>query len=137
MVSDSSFCGFSFFQKAKNASLNNNNINKNNGGSDSNDIPINAALSLKLGIVNLDEEGSEKVILTGIKRPLNLLELEQMNKKEKKNRRKTLDQNSKNTATPNRSNASSTNSRIPNVGFEINTKGSASLSSLQNMFMKK
>ena len=129
--------GFSFFQKAKNASLNNNNINKNNGGSNLNDIPINAALSLKLGIVNLEEEGSEKVILTGIKRPLNLLELEQMNKKEKKNRRKTLDQNSKNTATPNRSNASSTNSRIPNVGFEINTKGSASLSSLQNMFMKK
>ena len=60
-----------------------------------------------------------------------------MNKKDKKNRRKTLDLNNKCATTPNRSNTSGMNSKIPTVGYEINTKGSASLSSLQNIFMKK
>ena len=114
--------------------MNNNSTNKYTTDCHSHDIPLNAALSLKLGIVNLEEERSD---ITGIKRPLNLLELEQMNKKDKKNRRKTLDLNNKCATTPNRSNTSGMNSKIPTVGYEINTKGSASLSSLQNIFMKK
>ena len=124
--------GLSFFQKAKIASQNNAN------NSISTNVPLSAALSSKLGIVSLDEEDS-----IGKKRPLTLLELEQMNKKDKKNRRKTLDQNNLNTPHKNGNannvnrSSSKSSSNVPLVGYEISTVGTESLSSLQTMFMKK
>ena len=126
--------GFSFFQMAKNKSLNNNNNNNNN-----NNVPLSSALSSKLGIVNIEEDEAEETIITGIKKPLNLLELEQMNKKNKKNKRKTIDQNDYGINTPKRKNSNTiiNAGKIPNIGYEINTKGSVSISSLQSMFKKK
>jgi hypothetical protein len=59
--------------------------------------------------------------LPGEKRSLNLLELEQMTKRDKKNRRKTID----------------AKTIISNSGAQSASHSSASLSSLQNMFKKK
>lgn len=99
----------SFFTKAKNASL----IN-----SKSFTIPKD---------VNLETE------ISGEKRPLTLLELEQQSKRDKKNRRKTIDfrsDDNKNTTVSNNDNSNRVG--IQSVGYTI-----TSLSSIQNMFKKK
>lgn len=90
----------SFFTKAKNASL------------------INSKSSAISKDTNLEDN------LSGIKRPLTLLELEQQNKRDKKNRRKTLD------TRPSDSNSNRVG--IQSVGYSI-----TSLSSIQNMFKQK
>jgi hypothetical protein len=99
----------SFFTKAKNASL----INSKSFA-----IPKD---------VNLETN------ISGEKRPLTLLELEQQSKRDKKNRRKTIDfrsDDTKNTKVSNNDNSNRIG--IQSVGYTI-----TSLSSIQNMFKKK
>lgn len=117
--------GSSFFQKAKITA-----VTRNNGimsGDNDNGAPLTAELSLKLGIVSTEDD--DLAPLSGQKRQLTLVELEQMNKKDKKARRKTIEMKN---STPNKRAGI-----IPKVGYEISTTGSASLSSLQNIFKLK
>ena len=135
--SNSNSSGSSFFQKARGSSQNSSSSSSSSsvstGANIATNVPLSAALSSKLGIVNLDEEE-----VVSRKRPLTLLELEQMNKKEKKNRRKTLDPNNPNSPYKSSTNNNNkNNSNVPIVSYEISTVGTASLSSLQSMFMKK
>ena len=119
---ESSSSGSSFFQKAKLAASAKMNSYI---ASTETTTPLSADELTRLGIVSTDVE--ETAPLSGQKRPMTLLELEEKNKKDKKARRKTMDLKGN---TPNKR-----ASVVPKVGYEITTTGSgSSLSSLQNVF---
>ena len=119
---DSSSGGSSFFQKAKLAAS--ARMNSYIAAAETT-TPLSADELARLGIVSTDVE--EIAPLSGQKRPMTLLELEEKNKKDKKARRKTMDLKGN---TPNKRAAV-----VPKVGYEITTTGSgSSLSSLQNIF---
>ena len=122
LATESSSRASSFFQKAKLAAS--ARMNSNIAAADIS-TPLSADELARLGIVSTDVE--ETAPLSGQKRPMTLLELEEKNKKDKKARRKTMDLKGN---TPNKRTAV-----VPKVGYEISTTGSGStLSSLQNIF---
>lgn len=99
----------SFFTKAKNASF----INSKS--------------------FTVPKDGNLETNISGEKRPLTLLELEQQSKRDKKNRRKTIDFRSddiKNTKV-------SINDNSNRIGIQSVRYTITSLSSIQNMFKKK
>jgi hypothetical protein len=123
LAADSSSSGSSFFQKAKLAAS--AKANSYITAAAEINTPLSANEQARLGIVSTDVE--ETAPLSGQKRPMTLLELEEKNKKDKKARRKTMDLKGN---TPNKRTAV-----VPKVGYEISTAGSgSSLSSLQNIF---